>query len=187
MPPLLPFDYDAARVSIVQFVRAATGLDEDHVTTMEPEVAYDPRPTLPYAAFKLTTSATRYGDDVPMPQAQGIAYGGPRGIAVSFNSFGRSHEEAYSLMAAVQMAASMPSLCDILGAAGVAVWRTGAINDLSMLLNTGYEGRAQMDLFGGIAFNTQPVPQDSIAGANVVGNVVTDASTQQVTITTEGR
>lgn len=183
MTPPRPIDYDAIRRALVSAVAQATGLDVEHVVMAEPEIPNAPRPTLPYVSMKLTSAAIRYGQDALTVDAQGVQHlGGQRGIVVSVNTYGRSHEEAYGVMAALQFGLDNPAVLDPLRAAGIAVWWQGAVGDLSMLLETGYEGRAQMDVFLGVAGNIQSAV-DTVGSVEVVGNI---QGATAVDITTKG-
>lgn len=155
-----PMDYAAIRVAIIRAVRWSTGLDQNHVIMAEPEVPNSPRPTLPYITLKITSPSIRYGDDVPLPidDPTGacetlVNYGGPRKMVASFNVYGSTHEQAYGLAALWQARLDQHPVRELLRRDGVAIWLIGEIRDLSILLGTGFEGRAQMDVQFGLASN----------------------------------
>ncbi len=143
-------DYDALRIALVAAVCEATGLDQDHVVAAEAEVPNAPRMSRPYVAFKLTTAAQRWGED----SARGTTGNGvnptelrgPRLVVVSFNSYGTSHEQAYTAMSLLQASLPTPPVRAILDAAGISVLMAGPVRDLTILMDTAYEGRAQMDV-----------------------------------------
>lgn len=154
-------------------------MDQSRVILAEPEVQNEPRPEKPYFSFKFTTPATKFGDDsrdeVSNKDGNIVTnYGGVRMMAVSFDSYGRSHEEAYNYMLAWQCALDREDIQEDLRRHGIAVWTIGAIADLSQLLNTGYEGRSHMDCNFGFAVNTQSTLGDiedvPVSGAVKSGN-----------------
>jgi hypothetical protein len=182
-----PIDYDAIRSTLVQAVMSACGLDQQHVIMAEPEEPGAPRPSRPYFTLKVTTPGARYGDDSPdnLPGTTLWNYGGQRAMTVSFNSYGTSHEEANGYMALWQASLDTAPTYQALSLGGIAVWKPGAVADLSMLLNTAFEGRAQMDVVFGIASNLV-VDLGSIGSANISGQADTGGGNQvplNVTIT----
>lgn len=172
--PVLAIDYDALRKALVAAVMDGCELDQNHVIMAEAEVAGAPRPALPYFTLKITTPGARYGDDSSeaVEGSSQMNYGGQRGMTVSFNAYGRSHEEAWSLAALWQARLGTPTTQGLLRKAGIAVWKPGAVADLSALLNTGYEGRAHLDCLFGVASNLTIDP-GSIENVNVAGQVQT--------------
>lgn len=181
MAQQLPIDFDAVRKALVAAVRAATGLDQNHVVMAEPEVANAPRPGLPYIDMKVT-GVKRFGDDVKdqigAPDAQGniiVNHGGPRGMTVEFVSFASSHEGAADLMVLWQAYLDTDLIQTLLRAAGIAVWLIGEVRDVSELLEAGYEGRSGMSTSFGLASNLTLTVQ-TIQQVTVTGQVDTNAS-----------
>lgn len=176
MPPTFPIDFTAVRIALVRTMVSALGLPSNAVIMAEPEVVNSPRPAKPYFSVKIMTGAMRYGDDVPDAQTgDTVNYGGPRGLAVSFNVFALSHEDALSYMTYWQARLDQPDVQEALRAAGIAVWQIGAVADLSILVNTGYEGRAHMDCVFGLAANSV-VTVGTITSAPVTGDVAIDGA-----------
>lgn len=156
LAPIYPVDHDAIRIALVAMVSSVTGLDSQHVTMAEPEVSGSPRPSLPYATLKCTDPAIKYGRDsvlLPVNEETFTTYGGQRGVTFSFNFYGRTHEEANSLAALLQTALETDPVCSMLRSKGIGVFDPGPVRDLSSMLNTGWEGRAQMDCLFGVASN----------------------------------
>jgi len=153
--PTLAIDFDAIRAAIITATERGCSLPQGHVVVAEPEVEGQPRPRHPYVTIKITTPAARYGSDSIEMQPDGTAaVAGPRAMTVSFNCYGHSHEQAYGYLAMLQARLDAdPLVLAPLAAAGVAVWKPGAIADLSQLVQTAYEGRAQMDVMFGITSN----------------------------------
>ena len=190
--PLLPFavDYNAIRRALVAAVAQGTGLDGGAVIMLEPEAETAPRPARPYMGIMVTTASVKEGFDAVIPQADApglptgnFTYTGPRSMMVSFESFGRSHEEAYGVMANFQSALDQTPTLEVLGAANLAVYHIGAVADLSSLLNTAYEGRAQLDVTFGLTA-TSTVNLGYIGTVPVSGEVtVDDQSQQQISVT----
>lgn len=168
----LAIDFDAIRVALVAAVRLGVGLDHNHVIMMESEVAGAPRPSLPYMALKVTTAAMRRGNDACSVQAISAdgsryeSYSGSRQMNVSFQSFGQSHEQAYGMMALWQASLELPEVQELLRRSDVSIWQVGNVVDLTQLVGTGYEGRAQMDVFFGVLSNiTTWTPSIRVASA----------------------
>ncbi len=170
----LPIDYNAIRASVVAAVKLSTGLT---CIVEEPNVQGAPRPALPYFSMKITTPGAKNGDDalynIPNGSGQGTdnwGRGGNRKMSVSFSCYALIPEDAYSYMALWQASLELEAVQSLLSKATIAVWLIGNVADLSKLLNTGYEGRSQMDVQFGVSSNiTQRL--DEIDTATVTGNV----------------
>lgn len=100
-------------------------------------------------------------------------------MTVSFNCMGETHEEAYNLMALWQAQLDTPNVQEDLRRAGIAVWLIGNVADLSQLLETGYEGRSQMECTFGVAANITQVlgEMDSVEVKGKITDGVTVIST----------
>ena len=154
MRPTLPFNFTPFRVALVREVTRVTGLV---CIREEPVVPNAPRPPtgLPYFSFKVTTPGTHLGYSSQQYTGTATTFnaGGQRRASVSFHCYAEDQETAYNYMALWQMQLDMTETQERLRNAGIAVWTIGDVADLSQLLNTGYEGRAQLDAQFGIAFN----------------------------------
>lgn len=175
-----PVDYQLVRVALVAAVRQATGLGQNQVVMMEPEVPVGVRPDVPFAAIKLTTLAVKMGWDVAEHAGLSGAgegqfvYHGPRTLMAAFDFYGEDHEQAYGLAAAFQSGLDQDDVWGALAQNGLSVLRVDQVVDLSSLLSTGFEGRAHLTVtFGLTAKSTVDVGY--IAHAPVVG-VAQDAS-----------
>jgi hypothetical protein len=153
-------DFNAVRVALVKMVRFYTYLDADHVIMQEPESQNWPRPSLPYVGIKITTPSAKTGDDDKRNVPDGAGNptttwnsGGVRKMTVTFDCYGRTHEDAYNYGATIQSALDLEDVQEFLRRSGIAVWIIGTLADLSQLLNTGFEGRAHLDCTFGIAAN----------------------------------
>ena len=138
-------------------VRIATGLDANHVVMAEPESANEPRPSKPYVTLKLTSPSTRSGSDVKLRSPElgegAVVVAGPRSMLCSINTYGNTHEEAYGLAALLEASFGAWPVLDSLAPSHLAVWRIGGVTDLSALLQTGFEGRAHLDVTFGVSSN----------------------------------
>ena len=152
--PVFPIDFNAIRSAIVQEIKAVTFLDDKHVRAEEAETQNDPRPRRPYMAFKIIGPADKSGDDDQELVSDTMwNSGGVRKMTISFHCYGRDHEEAYNYMTLWQGALNTEPVIQTLREKGIAIWIVGNVADLSILLNTGYEGRSHMDVTFGIASN----------------------------------
>jgi hypothetical protein len=101
-------------------------------------------------------------------------------MTVSFHCYAEQQETAYNLMSLWQASLELYATQTNLRKASVAVWLIGAVADLSQLLNTGYEGRSQMDVqFGVVSQMTEDLGEiTSVEGTGAVesdqGTVTTD-------------
>lgn len=174
--PTFPIDFNDIRKALVAMVTAATGLtcilEEQKGEKGEAQT----RPDLPYASLKITTPATRFGDDTTQPVSDTVINrGGQRRMSVSFHVYDVDQEDAYNAMALLQSKLDQFGTQELLRKSGIAVWIIGNVADLSALLNTGYEGRSQMDCQFGIAANlTEDVGQ--IKKVGITGTAHTDGS-----------
>jgi len=178
----LPVDYNAIRAALATEVARVTNVP---CVLEDPTVQNAPRPTnpgvAPYFSFKLTSPGIKSGDDHSTYDGTGTIYnrGGQRKMMVSFQCYAQQQETAYNLMALWQGSLELEQVQENLRKAGIAVWVIGNVADLSALLNTGYEGRAQMDCSFGIASNlTQDLGQ--IDTAEVTGKVTFDGGEAEV-------
>lgn len=180
MPPTLPFDFKAFRVAIVREIQLVTGLI---CIREEPAVPNSPRPPsgLPYFSFKVTTPAAPAGYAAQKYTGTGNVFnlGAQRVTSVSFHCYAEDQESAYNYMSVWHMHLNMPDTQERLRRSKIAVWTIGTVADLSQLLNTGYEGRAQLDAQFGIAFN---LTQDlgAIETIEVEGTIDIDEPTNVV-------
>lgn len=182
-----PLDFTAFRALLATTVGNVTGrpciLAEQKGQGGQPL----PRPELPYLTLKLTTPAAKDGDDSrqyedvppvdddPVTQVK-VTTGGIRRMSVSFQSFAVEQEDAYGIMCLLQSALEQLGVQQTLRRGGVAVWVIGAVADLTQVLNTGYEARAQMDVQFGVAANvTETV--DVVQSVAVDGTVKTQGGT----------
>lgn len=176
----VPIDFDLVRKTI-----ANEGFRVTKVPFLlaEPTVQGAPRPELPYFTFKLVTPAAKSGDDSQY-HVSGTTYGrgGVRKMTVGFQCYAQEQEQAYSLMCLWQGSLELFATQENLRRAGIAVWVIGNVADLSQLLNTGYEGRAQLDTTFGIASN---LVEDlgEIDTAEVTGTTELDTGTDTETFT----
>ncbi len=172
----LPVDYVQIRKAFARELKRVTGLT---AIVEEPVTQNAPRPCLPYFSFKFIVPGAKNGDDSSFYAGTDDApylygKGGNRKMTVSFHCYATTQEEAYSYMALWQGALELPGVQESLRTATptniLAVWLIGTVADLSQLLNTGYEGRSQMDVQFGICSNL--VENDgAIESADITGTV----------------
>lgn len=175
--PRFPINYDALRKALVDEVQRITHL---LCIVAEPEVPNSPRPPRPYLTLKMISPAIKQGDDSAENVADDMGAstevwnrGGQRKLVVDFNCYGKSHEQAYDYLSLWQSSLDLETVQTNLRKAGIAVWLASNVADLSALLNTGYEGRATLQVEFGIASN---LTEDlgSIETINVDGVTTSD-------------
>jgi hypothetical protein len=182
-PTLATVDFNAIRTTLVTQVQLVTGRT---CITAEPEVQDAPRPPKPYFTMKFMSPAIKVGDDASTQTYDTSLWnvGGQRKVVVDFNVYGNSHEEAYNYGALWQSSLELESVQASLRAAGIAIWQNfGPLRDLSALLNTGFEGRCQLEVSFGIASNLTD-DRSYIEEAVIDGEVTTDqGSPEDITVT----
>lgn len=175
--PAFAINYDKLRKALVDEVQRVTRLT---CIVAEPEVPNVPRPKRPYLTLKMVGPAIKQGDDSAQNVADDLGAstevwnrGGVRKLVVDFNCYGKSHEQAYDYLSLWQSSLDLETVQANLRKAGIAVWLATNVADLSALLNTGYEGRAHLQVEFGIASN---LTEDlgSIETINVDGVLTSD-------------
>lgn len=156
--PSFPVDYVEITTALVREVKRISQIE---CIIEEPKVTNAPRPCpLPYFSFKLTSPGIKQGDDSKSYVNKGtdklvVNTGGVRKMMVSFHCYAQDERTAYDYMSLWQSCLDQLTTQENLRRAGIAVWIIGNVADLSQLLNTGYEGRSQMDVSFGIAANLE--------------------------------
>jgi hypothetical protein len=152
--PTFPTDFNLIRQVLIREVVKVTGLQPNQVVVLEPETQNEPRPAKPYFGMKITTPSAKTGDDSKQ-WLGGTRWnsGGVRQMTVGFDCYGTSHEEAYNYMSLWQTALDLEDIQADLRQYGIAVSLMTTVADLSALLNTGFEGRAHLDVIFNIAMN----------------------------------
>lgn len=104
-----------------------------------------PRPARPYATLRLITGAVKLGgqDNLRVNESGVFYLNGPREITVSINVMGVS---ALDILTTARDSLDDPSVIDDLEADGIAIIEDGSPQNITELLETGFEERAQMDL-----------------------------------------
>lgn len=189
-------DYDAVRVAFINAMRNALQLGQQQVIMEQPEVANSPRPRLPYLGILNGTPSQRYGWDVhDVAQTSTDAAGspvftstttGPRSTTITFTSYAETHEESYGLMATWQAHLDTVDVQAYLRQHAIAVWTIGDVEDVSALLNTGYEGRAQMVCIFGVLSSIKTTSGSVIGSVVAAGSVSHEQSTAEVVATVTG-
>lgn len=176
----LAIDYAAARRALVAAIALGTGLDPSKIVRTQAQGPQAPRPMPPSCTFSSRTVSMRTGFRDSMLSAPDISptavrYAGTRGMAVDLNFFGRDQDEAYNLAVIMQAALYRYDLLQGLTAAGWAIYKVGDVTDITALLNTGFEGRAllEMEMWTRSVLLVDPGVVES---AQVIGNVQTDYS-----------
>lgn len=167
-----PVNYTAIRKALVAEVKKSCVVE---CIVEETTVQGAQRPAKPYMSFKITTPGIKWGDDSPHgADGSDVVMGGQRSMSVSFHAYGNTRDQAYELMSLWQASLDLKTVQARLREGGIAVWLIQTLADASELLNTGWEGRAQMDVQFGMASNLGEDP-GTIEVAEIEGSVDTDA------------
>ena len=172
MPPLRPvINYSLFTAFLVAEIKRTIGV----VAIIDsPTVQQAPRPRLPYMSFNYRMPSQKYGyDSVAHVEDNVFNVGGLRRMILSFSCYAETQEEAYAIMTTWQSALELPTVQERCRAAKMPVWGSEPVVDLSQLLNTGWEARAQMDAYFGLASNVE-VDLGAIETVEGVGTVNTN-------------
>lgn len=170
-----PISYALIRKTIVAQITRITGI---LCIRNEPVVSDAPRPKLPYFAYKITTPGMAMGEaSFDHVSGETFNYGQQFKIVVSVNLYAQDQDQAYDLMFLLQQSLNLQTVMEEFRKAGMAIWDFGNVVDLSILLNTGYEARTQLDVHFGIASNLTD-DEGTIDTAQVEGTVDTEAGTE---------
>lgn len=146
-----PVQFSDFRKAIVAIVEQVTGLK---CIRLQPSTPDAPRPPLPYFGYKITTPGKARGEpSFQSFSASNFNYGQQMEMIVSFQCYAKDQDDAYSYMVLWQNALNLANVLEDLRRKGLAVWDFSDVADLSELLNTGYEGRAHLDVNFGYASN----------------------------------
>lgn len=186
MTVTFPINFNALRVALVKEVQRITKLT---CIMLEPETQNAPRPGKPYFTLKMLGPAGKQGDDAATNVLDNFGNpttvwnrGGQRKMTVDFSCYGCTHEQAYDYMALWQASLELETTQENLRRAGIAVWLNGSVRDLSVLLNSGFEGRAQMEVQFGIASNLD----EDLGGIQTIYiDGTADTGSEEIPISTE--
>jgi hypothetical protein len=149
----LPVDFVAIRAAIVAVLATATGLPESQVIFEQPETFDAPRPAYPYVGVTVLQASMQMGPDFYLAKCDApdaptglFSYTGTRQMDVTFDTYAKTHETAYNVAAIIQARLMQIPTRDMFRASGLVVNSVGGVSDVSELLNTFYEGRAQVDV-----------------------------------------
>lgn len=172
----MPLDWTSIEDVLHAWLVRGTGLSAERVLWAE---QLPPRLTRPFATLKLG-ALTRTGGadelrestDLDAPDGEEIEFTavGQRLLVVSCQAFTQDitgGAAARALLARAQAALALPSVTEAFAGAGLVVVNEGGINDLTALLDTQFEGRAQMDvtfaLAGSVTERTGYIAEAEIA------------------------
>lgn len=142
---------------------------------LDAEIIFDmpniPRPKTPYVVIAFLGGTAKIGssDIINYISEDNYSIEGQRTIAVSIKAVGKN---AMQMLIDVQMSTEIPAYQELLRRAGLAFWNVGDVLDISELLETGYEERANIDITFGIVDRTE----------SRVGYVDTAVGTGSITI-----
>lgn len=184
--PQFPIDYNLIRKTICNEVQKITGIP---CILQEPETPVDLRPKLPYFSLKFVMPGQKRGDDAystatgdPNNPSSEWAFGGTRRITAQFDCYATTHEQAYSYMALWQGSLDTIPVQQDLREIGLAVWQILDNTDSTALLNTGFEGRALLEVYFGIVSNLVK-DLGSMEHFPIKGEIFSDSGTDTVNYT----
>lgn len=120
-----------------------------------------PRPELPYITIMVSSPITKVGSRDSREHVDDTTWniGGQRRFTMSIRAYvspsGKGFFDAQDMMIQLQDSLEDDNRRSILTSAGLAVWFSSDILDVTELLETGYEPRAQLDVEFGIASNRE--------------------------------
>lgn len=146
------------------WVKTATGLADNNIFFADQKVE---RPTSTYVTIRVGSvvplgavdpvTITEVEDPDPGEEIQ-ISVDGIREVTVSIQVFGPAVSTTATATAMyiankIQTSLRLPSVQDALDAAGISVFDIGSVNNLTQLLGTAFDGRAQFDVRCYIVFS----------------------------------
>lgn len=151
-----------------------------------------PRPCEPYVTLNLIVTSMKTGHDSWIYESgDNFCIGGQRIATLSVIAYGPDLKEqvpqginsAQQIILDLRDSLENPLVLEKLGANGLAVHNEPTVNDISALLETGFQDRANMDIMFGFAHN-QSVPVGIIEKVTGEGTFE-GALTQQIEIDIE--
>lgn len=137
------------------WVRVASGFDDSAVIWDNQNGSRPARPFItlhlegPLALGAVDAVTHKYSATRPAGAEIEIKAEGPRELTLSIQCYGLSpigSDSPRAVLSRVQTKLGLPSVKDALGAAGVSVFDKGRIQDLSEILDTGFEARALLEV-----------------------------------------
>lgn len=145
----------AVEDALLAWVKIASGLDDEHAFFANQKVQ---RPSGTYVTVHVTSVRTlgtndgletNYDAGRPAGSEIELQVVGQREVAASiqvYNAATTGSASAIELIAKIQLAATLPSVQEVLDAAGVSLFDFGDARDLSALLGTAFDGRAVLSV-----------------------------------------
>lgn len=139
-------NWNAAKDALYEWASSASGVSVIWARQSAPP------PATPYVTLALVGGPIAIGHDaqrrVHLPDGEELAdlrvdWLGAREMTLSVNVYGG---DALAIASTLQSSLSLETVRDALAAAGMSVIRAGDIRDLTALLETTFESRAQMDV-----------------------------------------
>lgn len=185
--PTWPIDYSLISKTLVDAVMQATGLGPNSVILAQGETTMAPRGAKPYISIFITQVISLFGKDAfkNNPNASNTTtwtYYGPRSVSVDFNVYADDHQAAYNYASLLQACLSQEPTRLALKAGFLSVWNIGQATDVSILLNTAYEGRSLLQCEFG-TMSSMDVDLSSIEQVTIDGTIATN--TENLVTTTE--
>lgn len=168
----MPINYEAVKTSLYDWAVSVvpTGMP---VIFWEPNA---PRPTVPYITLFLS-SITAVNQDYSAPGADNlgnIAMSGDRQFTLEVQGYGN---DPLTVLENIRSSLQKQTVLDTLRVSGIVFYQSLTINDISDLVDSQYERRAQLDILMGIAqvysdnpgyFSTIEVDEEYINSVDVV-------------------
>lgn len=135
------------------WVRKSSRLDDSKIVWAQQDVVRLPVPFITMRLGDLVklgaADEVTHDFDATRPAGEEIeiTVNGRRQGAVSIQCFGGNSDSAMKIMLRVEASLSLPSVMELLEAAEVSVYDTGAIQNVTALLETAFEPRAVMDAY----------------------------------------
>lgn len=136
------------------------------------------RPKPPYVSYRFLTGPVKIGtrdDQVYDSATDSFLISGPRTISMSIKSYGTEKVSALQLMTNLHGSLELNSVQQLFQSKNMAVHSLTNVLEISSVLETGIEDRAQMDIIFGVT-SIQREDQGEISTVNIVGAKIKDVT-----------
>ncbi len=145
----MALDLAAFRQTVFDWASGESGL-----TTIF-ERPNQPRPSTPYVSLNIVGGPVKQGGQ------QEVRFDDPTfsvnallALTVSVKAYGNQTNDPISILTNLQLSLGKLEVLESLRSGGIAVWNEGPISDISEVLETGFEERANMDVLFAASHST---------------------------------
>ena len=176
----MPINYNTVKTALFDWVTT-------QVPVGMPVILYQPnapRPTIPYVTIYLNqTTQVNQDWSAPVTDENGVMdMKGDRQFNVQLQAYGG---DPLTLLENLRTSLQKQTVLDILRASGIVFYQSLAINDITALVETEFEKRAQLDISLGIGqvYTDEPGYFDEIEIEEIISDALNIVYQETITIT----